>query len=135
MLEGNFNVTRVRAVPRPLNINILVPLKAMSIPFNVIYIILFLWMKMIYTKYRCTICSSLWDYWFNARKTWLLFSIYLLKYENNIMHACVTWLHHDRLSIYYVLSMWKFIVFSFGAIIEGTEKFYVNSFLKIKLVL
>ena len=41
MLEGNFNVTRVRAVPRPLNIHILVPLKAMSIPFNVIYIILF----------------------------------------------------------------------------------------------
>ena len=36
MLEGNFNVTRVRAVPRPLNIHILVPLKAMSIPFNVI---------------------------------------------------------------------------------------------------
>ena len=42
MLEGNFNVTRVRAVPMPLNIHILVPLKAMSIPFNVIYIILFL---------------------------------------------------------------------------------------------
>ena len=45
MLEGNFNVTRVRAVPMPLNIHILVPLKAMSIPFNVIYIGNFIFMN------------------------------------------------------------------------------------------
>ena len=107
MLEGNFNVTRVRAVPRPLNIHILVPLKAMSIPFNVIYIILFLWMKMIYTKYRCTICISLWDYWFNTRKTWLLFSIYLLMRITSCMHVSrdggsSLWLRKICLMVFYL---------------------------------
>ena len=49
------------------------------------------------------------------------------------MHVSRDYITTDYLYMY--LSMWKFIVFSFDAIIEGTEKFYVNSFLKIKLVL